>query len=452
MDQSAGAAPIERQIDALLRRERFRQALSLVESPAAHDLPEARRLALQAEARAGLAEFEQADGLARRALAIYPLEARAYLVLGVVAAQAQRQPAEAAAYFRRAIEAAPDLAAAYHALGMLLLQADQIEPAAEMLRRAAVLEPANWRYAAGVALIAPPRARPAALRAAYRAGLAERPGSPGLRLRVLGTYLAGLVAPIIPERRGSTAQVGIQAYRALLARPALVTYVLLTINVAMFLLLESQGSSQNDATLDRFGAKDDAAIVHQHQWWRLLAPVFLHAGATHLLVNGASLYFVGVLYERCVGRARFLYVYLFAGVGGSLASFALSDSLSVGASGAIFGIFGALGVYFFRNRALFGPIARSLVRQVLFLSVVNLLLPNLVQGIDGWGHAGGLAAGIVAALVVGPVLPAAHAGMAAEEALRDRRPRAQVIGWCLAAATLLAAIAGLLIAWNPTGS
>ncbi len=114
----------------------------------------------------------------------------------------------------------------------------------------------------------------------------------------------------------------------------------------------SHGGSQNTATLERYGAKDDFAIIHQGQWWRLVTPMFLHEGLAHLGVNMFSLYMVGPLYERCVGSARFLYVYFFAGICGSVFSVAASKDPAVGASGAIFGIFGALGVYFFRNRRL----------------------------------------------------------------------------------------------------
>jgi rhomboid protease GluP len=179
--------------------------------------------------------------------------------------------------------------------------------------------------------------------------------------------------------------------------------------------------------------------------------VFLHAGIVHIAVNSLSLYFVGVLYERCVGAWRFLFVYFFAGVAGSVLSLAMSNDLAVGASGAIFGIFGAMGLYFFRNRALFGPLSRSLVSQVVGLSVLNLLLPNVVSGIDGWGHVGGLIGGIVAGAVAGPVLGAAGSDASPAAALAEHRSMPAVTGSLVLVTVLLIAVCVAIIWLNPAG-
>jgi rhomboid protease GluP len=229
------------------------------------------------------------------------------------------------------------------------------------------------------------------------------------------------------------------------------TYLLLAINVAMYAFLETHGGSLNNQTLLQYGAEYPAAIVHQGQWWRLITPIVLHAGLMHLVVNGISLYFVGVLYERCVGPGRLLYVYLLAGLGGSVASLAFSPDLAVGASGAIFGIFGGLGVYFFRHRALFGRISRTLVSQVLVLSALNLLLPNVVSAIDGWAHAGGLVAGILAAWAAGPWLPSSGDGRDAGTLLTDRRPRWAIVLAMGVVALVLMVVTVLVIHWNPAG-
>ncbi|HWE61462.1 MAG TPA: rhomboid family intramembrane serine protease [Chloroflexota bacterium] len=454
MSGPAVIANPQRHIEELLRRERFREALQLLATTTAAGLSPAQRLALQAEAEAGLAEFDAAEQHAREALALDPGEARAYTVLGTIALQVHRQPLQAVQLFKQAIAVDAGYAPAHFALGSVLLDAGHSEPAASELRQAQALDPTNWRYAAGLALLEPTRSRAGALRAAYRAGLAEQPRSLRLRLRLLGTYPGSLLAPLAGASRPRTAdaRLGYEVYRRILARPVIITYILLAINVLMYFVLEANGGSQNNATLDRFGAEDAAAIVHQHQWWRLITPVFLHAGLTHLLVNGISLYFVGTLYERCVGQARFLYVYLFAGIGGSLASLAFTTDLAVGASGAIFGIFGALGVYFYRNRALFGRIARSLVGQILVLTVLNLLLPNVVANIDGWAHVGGLVAGVIAAWIVGPALPAPTPDATPEALLREQRPPARIAAELVIAALLLCVVAAALIAWNPAGA
>jgi membrane associated rhomboid family serine protease/Tfp pilus assembly protein PilF len=438
-------------VDRLIQQDRGRDALRILrQSPPADGSP-AEVLALQAQALATLAEFDAATEAARQALALDPQSARALYALGTVSAM-QRRPNDAVPYFSRAITLEPTYAPPFYALGMLLLEAGDRERAGGALRHAQSLDPENWRYNAAVAMLEPPRTRAPALRAAYRAALAEQPGSLGLRIRLLGTYVTGLLAPLLGTGTTSNTQLGWRAYAVLLKRPVILTYAFLIANVAMFIFLETHGGSQDTATLDRYGAKDSAAIIHQGQWWRLITPIFLHAGLMHLLVNSVSLYYVGMLYERCVRQARFLYVYLLAGIGGSLLSLACSNDLSVGASGAIFGIFGALGVYFYQNRALFGPIARSLVKQVAVLSAVNLALPLAIAGVDGWGHVGGLITGIIAGAVAGPRLAATGPDADPAAALEESRPLSRVVVLASAVALLLAALVVLVIRWNPAGA
>ena len=435
----------------LLRRERFRDVLRALEQGAPSGLDEADRLALQAEAYAGLAEFDVAARLAAQALAISP-NARALTVLGNVALHDARNATLAVERFGEALQADSDFAPAHEALGRLLLQAGYADQAAPHLRRAAQLAPGDWRYAVGVALLEEPRARALGLRAAYSAGLAERKGSPRLRLRLAGTYLTALLARLVRPAPHLDPRIGLAAYQRLLARPVILTYLLILANAAMYLVLETHGGSENDATLDRFGAKDDVAIVHRHEWWRLVTPLFLHAGPVHLVTNMLSLYFIGVLYERCVGRGRFLYVYFFSGICGSLASLIFTPSLSVGASGAIFGLLGALGVYFYRNRALFGEYARGLLTQLVILGAINLVLPNVIANVDSSEHVGGLLGGILAGLLVGPLLPAPFASANPEALLVERRSPAQVVLSSALGLVALFAVAAMIIAWNPLGA
>lgn len=446
-------ADIQGEILRALHSEHYRYALQLLDARQSEIPNQAAALALRAEALLGLAEFDEAQEAARQALQLDPSTARAMYVLGTVAQVADRQAVHAAQWYRQATLADPQFPGAHNALGLLLLEAGFQEQAAEALRTAQALEPENWRYAVSVALLEPPGRRAAALRQAYQRGLREHPNSIRLRVRLAGTYLATALAPLAggSGRRAGPREAA-QSYQAILAKPVWLTYMLLTINAAMFLLMELQGGSENDSVLQRFGAEDPFAIVHHHEWWRLLTPLVLHAGPTHLLVNGVSLYFVGTLYERCVGPSRFLYVYLVAGLGGSVASLAFTQSLAVGASGAIFGVFGGLAVYFFRNRALFGRIARSLVGQVLVLSAINLLLPNIVANVDGWAHAGGLGAGILAAWAAGPVLPLATASENVGSPLTETRDLRRVVVTMLVVLILTIVSAALIIVWNPAGA
>jgi rhomboid protease GluP len=174
------------------------------------------------------------------------------------------------------------------------------------------------------------------------------------------------------------------------------TYVFIAIQVIVFLLMEINGSSTNSKTLIEFGAKFSPFIM-AGEWWRFLTPMFVHIGFLHLLMNTVSLYFIGTEVERIFGNFRFLLVYLFAGFTGTLASFIMTPNLSAGASGAIFGCFGALLYFGFTYPKLF---FRSMGKNVIVLIVINLVYGFAVPGIDNAGHIGGLIGGFLAAGVV----------------------------------------------------
>ena len=120
------------------------------------------------------------------------------------------------------------------------------------------------------------------------------------------------------------------------------TWLIIAINVIVWLLMELNGGSENSDTLIAFGAKVNE-LIDQGQVWRLLTAMFLHIGIIHLAVNQYSLYAVGTLLERFMGATRFAILYVLAGLCGSLASYWFSpNAISAGASGAIFGLLGAL--------------------------------------------------------------------------------------------------------------
>ncbi len=169
------------------------------------------------------------------------------------------------------------------------------------------------------------------------------------------------------------------------------TYVLLAIQIFMFIVLELNGGSTNTETLIRFGAKINPYIL-QGEWWRLILPIFLHIGFIHLLMNSLALYFLGTAVERIFGNIRFILIYFFAGFAGGIASFVFSDNLSAGASGAIFGCFGAL-LYFgaIHPRLFF----RTMGMNVLVVIAINLVFGFSSPGIDNAGHIGGLIGGFL---------------------------------------------------------
>ena len=174
------------------------------------------------------------------------------------------------------------------------------------------------------------------------------------------------------------------------------TYILMAIQVLVFILLEMKGGSTNTETLIDFGAKYNPLIM-EGEWWRFFTPIFLHIGLTHLILNTLSLYFVGIIVERIYGSFRFLLIYFFAGFIGSVASFILMPNISAGASGAIFGLLGALLLFGILHPNLF---FRTMGWNVIVILMINLVITFSSSAIDSAGHIGGLIGGFLAAAIV----------------------------------------------------
>jgi membrane associated rhomboid family serine protease len=128
--------------------------------------------------------------------------------------------------------------------------------------------------------------------------------------------------------------------------------------------------------------------------WRLATAMFLHASILHIAFNGYALYLFGSVVEREMGRVRFATIYLVTGLCASVASYAWGDPLvpSVGASGAIFGLFGAFVAYNYRRRELAFYAAR--MRSAVTLIVINMVFTFTFPGIDWRAHVGGLVTGL----------------------------------------------------------
>lgn len=137
-------------------------------------------------------------------------------------------------------------------------------------------------------------------------------------------------------------------------------------------------------------------LIADGEWWRLLTPMFLHFGITHLLFNMFSLFIFGPELERVAGKARFLTIYLLSGVFANIAYFFLGDSNipHVGASGAIYGIFGAFGaLIYYTKKAL--PQLRQIMLPIIIISVIMTFLQPNVNII---GHIAGLVVGFLIGL------------------------------------------------------
>ncbi len=164
----------------------------------------------------------------------------------------------------------------------------------------------------------------------------------------------------------------------------------------------------NPAVLRTLGAIGGGTLAG-HEYWRLIAAMFLHASALHWAVNSWALFQLGTLYETLFGSKRFTLIYVATGLCASIAS-ALHlggvNDASVGASGAIFGIFGAF-IFSIRRSAVYRnqPWTRGLVRQLLFWIVLNLIIGFSFPFIDNTAHIGGLIAGLLLGLIPHRVPP-----------------------------------------------
>jgi membrane associated rhomboid family serine protease len=185
---------------------------------------------------------------------------------------------------------------------------------------------------------------------------------------------------------------------------AYVTRVLVIVNVAVFFLNLMQGASISNNSGSLFidgalvGKAFDPAAGHnigvaEGEWYRMVTAMFLHAGLLHLGLNMLMLYWVGTPVEQAVGHLRFLLIYFVSGLCGSAGALLLTDqnALTVGASGAIFGVLGAALVYERQRTFVLGGSAMSII-------AINLILTFTVSSISIGGHIGGLIGGALCAL------------------------------------------------------
>jgi rhomboid protease GluP len=152
--------------------------------------------------------------------------------------------------------------------------------------------------------------------------------------------------------------------------------------------------------LTSLGANYGPAI-RAGEYWRLVTSMFLHGGLLHLALNAWALYQIGALFEILVGSPKMLLVYFVTGIAGSLVSAWFSQVPSVGASGAIFGLLGAMIAFLLRRRGALTPQGKAILMQLVFWAVINVFFGFSTPGIDNSAHLGGCAAG----LLLGFVLP-----------------------------------------------
>ncbi|HPF83392.1 MAG TPA: rhomboid family intramembrane serine protease [Bacilli bacterium] len=174
----------------------------------------------------------------------------------------------------------------------------------------------------------------------------------------------------------------------------IITKILLLINIVVFLLQFVYGQN----SLLSFGALYGPA-VKSGEIYRLFTAAFIHIDILHLLFNCYALYVIGPQIENFFGKWKYLGIYLFSAVCGNMLSIMFNPStVSIGASGAIFGIMGSLVYFGYYYRTYLDGIMKS---QIIPMVLLNLILGFLVPGIDGFAHLGGLIGGVIISSAVG---------------------------------------------------
>ncbi|MEK4701420.1 rhomboid family intramembrane serine protease [Solibacillus sp. FSL R7-0668] len=168
---------------------------------------------------------------------------------------------------------------------------------------------------------------------------------------------------------------------------------LIAINLVVYLLTLIPGFGRN---LLYMGMSVNALIA-QGEWWRIITSMFLHLGFTHVLFNMFSLFLFGPELEKIAGKMRFLTIYFLAGIFGIAASFLIEDPTyaSVGASGAIYGMFGAFAALVYYTRHLFPQLKQIILPLIVVSVIMTFLMPN----INITAHLGGLITGFILGFV-----------------------------------------------------
>lgn len=182
------------------------------------------------------------------------------------------------------------------------------------------------------------------------------------------------------------------------------TYALIIFNSIIYLFssfLSQNFTNMDLQTLVNMGALYGPYVVQEGEWWRLFTAMFLHGGMTHILMNMFSLYLVGRGVEMYFDTKSYLSIYLFSGLLGGLASLYMhADSVGVGASGAIFGIFGALAGFFLAHRDKIAKQSKAFMKDFGMVLALNLVLGLSIPSIDVSAHIGGLIVGVIGGFVL----------------------------------------------------
>lgn len=170
-----------------------------------------------------------------------------------------------------------------------------------------------------------------------------------------------------------------------------ITYMLIYINILFYVLSIIYNSFYNSMVLN-------PSKILNGEYYRLLSCIFMHGGIIHLLCNMYCLYVIGPQVESFFGKIKYIVIYLLSGIIGSLMSLSITNSISLGASGAIFGLLGSILYFGYHYRVYLSQAIKS---QIIPIIVLNLFLGFMLNGVDNAAHIGGLIGGVLVSMMAG---------------------------------------------------
>ena len=183
-------------------------------------------------------------------------------------------------------------------------------------------------------------------------------------------------------------------------KESLVTYILICINILIFIItafLSKNIYNIDSYTLIELGAKVNV-LINNGQPWRLITAAFLHGGLSHIAFNMYALKIIGSEVEYVYGKVKYITIYLISALGGSIFSYLFNaNSISVGASGAIFGLLGAMIIFGIKHKSKIG---KAYIVNLFKVLLINIFIGVTLSNIDNGAHIGGLIFGCVSALVM----------------------------------------------------
>ena len=184
----------------------------------------------------------------------------------------------------------------------------------------------------------------------------------------------------------------------------IITYSLIAINIIIYIIVGIIGRNlleMDPNLLYKYGALvNKSRMIYDYDFIRLVTSIFLHGGLIHLLCNMYTLYIIGPQIESFFGKIKYLLIYIGSGICGNLLSmlFLADNHVSIGASGAIFGLLGALVYFGYHYRVYLGGVIKS---QIIPLIAINLVVGYMASGINNAAHIGGLIGGVLLSIALG---------------------------------------------------